>query len=127
MASLYDIIADLRREHPTPAGSKTLDLAVAELGRTRDNLKDALASLESRPVPAGGKVILDELARRARSEGIDNLRTPLSREEMRALEEPIDESQIGIALLLGASSLVSVGLALAAVVIGVNSLTHFIK
>ncbi len=102
-------------------------MVVAELGRTRDNLKDALANLENRPVPAGGKEILDELARRARAEGIDNLRTPLSREEMRALEESIDESQVGIAFLLGASTVVSIGLALAAVVAGVNSLTHFIK
>lgn len=44
LVSLYGIIADLRREHPTPATMQTLDMVVAELGRTRDNLHDAAVS-----------------------------------------------------------------------------------
>ena len=50
--TLYDIIAELRREHPSPEASRTLDLVVTELGRTRDNLRHALMNLEDRPVPA---------------------------------------------------------------------------
>src|SRR5437667_12196974 len=64
--SLYGIIADLRREHPTPAATQTLDMVVAELGRTRDNLKDAVAALSTRSLPPGGKPVLDELVDRAR-------------------------------------------------------------
>ena len=45
--TLYGIIADLRREHPTPAAAETLDMVVAELGKTRDNLKSAVAAVSS--------------------------------------------------------------------------------
>ena len=71
--SLYGIIADLRREHPTPAGMQTLDLVVAELGRTRDNLKEALPPSTSKPLPPGGKPVLDELVARARQAGVYDL------------------------------------------------------
>ncbi len=67
--SVYGIIADLRREHPTPASTATLDMVVAELGRTRDNLKEAVANLEGKALPAGGKPVLEELVARAREEG----------------------------------------------------------
>ncbi|HYM65706.1 MAG TPA: hypothetical protein VEW68_00285, partial [Patescibacteria group bacterium] len=63
--SIYGIIADLRREHPTPAATQTLDLVVTGLGQTRDNLKGAVASIPSGAVPAGGKPVLDELVERA--------------------------------------------------------------
>src|SRR5216684_4463558 len=58
--SLYGIIADLRRKYPTPAATEALDMVVAELGRTRDNLKEAVANLSSKPLPPGGKPVLDE-------------------------------------------------------------------
>jgi uncharacterized protein (UPF0371 family) len=35
--TLYDIIADLRREHGNETASKSLDLVMIELGHTRDN------------------------------------------------------------------------------------------
>ncbi len=56
--SIYGIIADLRREHPTPAAMQTLDMVVAELGRTRDNLKEAADNLDGQTLPAGGKAVL---------------------------------------------------------------------
>src|SRR6266536_4520573 len=105
MATLYDIISELRRENPTPSASKALDLVVAELGQTRDNLKLALSHLDERPVPAGGKAVLEELAARARAEGVDDYEVPLSPDELRSSYEPVDASQVGIAFLLGASSL----------------------
>src|SRR5205823_13252587 len=71
--SLYGIIADLRREHPTPAAMQTLDMAVAELGRTRGNLRQAVANLEGRTLPPGGKAVLDELVQRAREQGVYGL------------------------------------------------------
>src|SRR5205814_9514740 len=55
--SLYGIVADLRRERPTPATTGTLDMVLAELGRTRDNLKEAVANLEGKPLPGGGKQV----------------------------------------------------------------------
>src|ERR1700730_9202863 len=71
--SLYGIIADWRREHPTPAATQTLDMVVAELGRHRDNLKEAVAALKDRPLPPGGKPVLDELVDRALKEGVYDL------------------------------------------------------
>src|SRR5207253_2369120 len=64
---------DLRREHQTPAATATLDTVVAELGRTRDNLKSALQAVSSKPISPGGKPIIDELSTRARAAGIDDL------------------------------------------------------
>jgi len=122
MATLYDIISELRRETQTPSASKTLDMVVAELGRTRDNLKEALRRLESRPVPAGGKAVLDQLYARATAEGVDDYEVPLSPDELRASYEPIDGSQVGIALLLGVSALLIVALGVVAFVAGLNGI-----
>jgi hypothetical protein len=125
MATLYDIISELRREHQTPSASRTLDLVVVELGQTRDNLKRALDRLEERPVPAGGKSVLQELAARAHAEGVDDYEVPLSPDELRASYEPVDGSQIGIAVLLGGTGLVVFALAVAAFVAGLNAIFHW--
>jgi hypothetical protein len=122
--SLYGIIGDLRREHPTPAASKTLDLVVAELGRTRDNLCQALAGLDSQSIPAGGQPILKELELRAQAEGVDDLDRPRAPDEAPP-PEPIDESQVGIAVLLGGSALLLMVLAGVAVVAALNQILHF--
>src|SRR5579864_3662982 len=113
--SLYGIIGDLRREHPTPAASKTLDVVVAELGRTRDNLRVALEALDTQSLPSGGKTILKELQQRAQAEGVDDLERPPAPDEAPP-PEPIDESQIGIAVLLGGSAAILVLLAAVVVV-----------
>jgi hypothetical protein len=119
--TLYGLIADLRREHPTPAATETLDMVVAELGRTRDNLKEAVLALSAKPLPPGGKPVLDELVERARREGIYDLdygKDPYDKPP----PEPLDEGTIGIGVLLAVSSIVGVALAIAAVVIGVNAI-----
>lgn len=115
---MYDIIADLRRQHQTPAATQTLDLVVSELGRTRDNLKDALRAVNAKPIPPGGKPILDELATRARASGVDDLDfgpDPFGKPP----PEPLDEATAGIGALLAISSLVGMALAVIAVVVGV--------
>ena len=121
--SLYGVIADLRREHPTPAAMQTLDLFVAELGKTRDNLKEAVANLSDKPLPPGGKPVLDELVARARAAGVYDLDygpDPYDKPPV----EPLDEGTAGIGALLALSSLAVVGLAVAAVVIGLNAIFH---
>jgi hypothetical protein len=121
--SLYGIIADLRREQPTPAAMQTLDLVVAELGKTRDNLKEAVAALSDKPLPPGGKPVLDELVRRAREEGVYDLDYGPDPYDKPAVE-PLDEGTAGIGALLALSSVAAVGLAIAAVVIGLNAIFH---
>ena len=121
--SLYGIIADLRREHPTPATTQTLDLVVAELGRTRDNLKEAVANLEGKSLPPGGKAVLDELIARAREEGLYDLDFGPDPYD-RAAVEPLDEGTAGIGALLAISSLVGVALAAVAFVAGFNAIMH---
>jgi len=119
--SLYGIIADLRREHPTPAATQTLDLVVAELGRTRDNLKEAAAGLGDKPLPPGGKPILDELLERARRDGVYDLDygpDPYDKPP----PEPLDEGTAGIGALLAVSSIVGIGLALVAVWLALNQI-----
>ena len=121
--SLYGIIADLRRKYPTPAATATLDLVVAELGRTRDNLREAVANLEGKPLPPGGKPVLDELIERAKEDGVYDLDfgpDPYDRPPL----EPLDEGTVGIGALLVASSLIGLGLAAAAVYAGVNAILH---
>jgi hypothetical protein len=121
--SLYGIIADLRREHPTPATTETLDMVVAELGRTRDNLKEAVAKLEGKPLPPGGKPVLDELVERAREEGVydvDYGPDPYDKPPV----EPLDEGTVGIGALLAVSSLVGVAFAVAAFIAGFNAIMH---
>ena len=122
--SLYGIIADLRREHPTPSASKTLDLVVAELGRTNDNLRRAVAQIGDDAIPAGGRPVLDELEQRARAEGVDDLERPPAPDEA-PVAEPIDESQVGIAVLLGGTAALVVLLAAAAVIYSLNQILHF--
>jgi hypothetical protein len=121
--SLYGIIADLRREHPTPAAMQTLDMAVAELGKTRDNLKDAVADLGTKALPPGGKPVLDELVERARAEGLYDLDfgpDPYDRPP----PEPLDEGTAGIGALLAISSIVGVALAVVAAIAGLNAILH---
>ena len=119
--SVYGIIADLRREHPTPAATETLDMVVAELGRTRDNLKEAVEALSSKTLPPGGKPVLDELVERARKDGVydvDYGPDPYAKPPT----EPLDEATLGIGALLAISSLVGVALAVAVVVAAVNQI-----
>jgi hypothetical protein len=119
--TLYDIIADLRREHPTPAATETLDMVGAELGKTRDNLKSAVAALASQPLPPGGKPVLDELVERARAAGLDDLDygpDPYDKPPV----EPLDEGTAGIGALLVISSLAGLALAIAAFVVGLNAI-----
>jgi hypothetical protein len=119
--SLYGIIADLRREHPTPAATQTLDMVVAELGRHRDNLKEAVAALADKPLPPGGKPVLDELVERARQEGVYDLDygpDPYDKPP----PEPLDEGTAGIGALLAISSVVGIALALLAVWVALNQI-----
>jgi len=119
--SLYGIIADLRREHPTPGAMQTLDLVVAELGQTRDNLKEAVANVEGKALPPGGKPVLDELVQRAREEGVYDLDygpDPYDKPP----PEPLDEATAGIGALLAISSLAAMALAVVAVVIGLRAI-----
>src|SRR5712692_7293244 len=121
--SVYGIIADLRREHPTPAATQTLDMVVAELGRRRDNLKDAVAALSAKPLPPGGKPVLDELVHRTREEGVYDLDFGPDPYDKPPLE-PLDEGTMGIGAILVVSSLLGIALAAAAVYAGVNAIVH---
>lgn len=119
--SLYGIIADLRRENPTPAAMQTLDAVVAELGETRDNLMDAVAKLEGKALPPGGKPVLDQLVQRAKAEGFYDLDygpDPYDKPP----PEPLDEGTAGIGALLAISSIASVALAVVAVIIGLRAI-----
>jgi hypothetical protein len=118
--SLYGIIADLRREHPTPAATQTLDMVVAELGHTRDNLKEAVANLSGKPLPPGGKPVLDELVERAKQESVYDL--DYGPDPYDTVPEPLDEGTLGIGALLALTSLIGLALAVAAVVVGVNAI-----
>jgi hypothetical protein len=121
--TLYGIIADLRRGHPTPAAMQTLDMVVAELGRTRDNLKDAVETLSTKSLPPGGNEILDELGERARQADVYDLDygdDPYDRPPT----ESLDEGTLGIGILLGVSSLVGIVLAALAVYAGINAILN---
>jgi hypothetical protein len=121
--TLYGIIADLRREHPTPAATQTLDMVVEELGRTRDNLKEAIAALSTKSLPPGGKPVLDELVERAKEADLYDLdfgKDPYDKPP----PEPLDEGTMGIGILLGVTSLIGVALAVAAVILGVNAILN---
>ncbi len=120
--TLYDLIADLRRDQPTPAASRALDLLTAELGRTRDNLRQALAALDDK-LPAGGKAVLDELLARARRADLDDL--DFGPDPYAFAPETLDVGTIGIGALLGVSSLLSIALAAWAVVAGLNKIFHW--
>jgi hypothetical protein len=125
MPSLYGVIADVRREHATPAASKTLDILTGELGRTRDNLRDALANLDGRQLPPGGKDVLDEVLARAEREGVDDLDYPPPPRDP-AVYEPLEEGEAGIGILLAISSLIVFALAVVAIVAGLNQHLHFL-
>jgi hypothetical protein len=119
--TLYDLIADLRRKYPTPAATETLDAVVTELGRTRDNLKSAVADLRSKALPPGGMAALDELVERAREEGIDDLDYGPDPYDQPPVE-PLDEGTAGIGAALAISSFLAVALAIAAVVAGLHAI-----
>lgn len=121
LVSLYGIIADLRREHPTPATMQTLDMVVAELGRTRDNLHDAVNALEGKALPTGGKPVLEELVVRARKEGVYDLDYGPDPYDKPPTED-LDQATAGIGALLAISSLVGIALAVAAVAVGLNAI-----
>jgi len=121
--SLYGVIADLRREHPTPAATQTLDMVVAELGRTRDNLKDAVAALGAKPLPPGGKPVLDELVEKAQEAGVYDLdygKDPYDK----PVAEALDEATAGIGALMALTSLAVVVLAAWAVWVGISAILH---
>jgi hypothetical protein len=118
---IYGIIADLRREHPTTAATQTLDLVTAELGRTRDNLKEAVRNLEAKELPPGGKQVLDELVQRARAEGVYDLDYGPDPYD-KPVPEPLDEGTAGIGAVLAISSVVGIALAVVAVIVGLNAI-----
>jgi hypothetical protein len=121
--SLYGIIADLRREHPTPAATQTLDMVVAELGRTRDNLKDAVTALSAKPLPPGGKPVLDGLVEKAQEAGLYDLdygKDPFDK----PAPEALDEATAGIGALMALTSLAVVVLAAWAVWVGISAILH---
>jgi hypothetical protein len=120
---LYGIVADLRREHPTPAATQTLDMVVAELGRTRDNLNEAVAVLSGKPLPPGGKPVLDELVERARQAGVYDLDygpDPYDKPPV----EPLDEGTLGIGALLALTSVAGIALAVVAVIVGLHAILN---
>jgi len=118
---LYGIIADLRREHPTSAAMQTLDMVTAELGRTRDNLKDAVDHLDGKALPAGGKQVLEELVQRARAEGVYDLDYGPDPYD-KPVPEALDEGTAGIGAVLAISSVVGIVLAVVAVIVGLNAI-----
>ena len=118
---LYGIIADVRREHPTSGAVQTLDMVTAELGRTRDNLKEAVLNLEGKTLPPGGKQILDELVQRARTESVYDLDYGPDPYD-RPVPEPLDEGTAGIGAVLAISCVVGIALAVVAVVLGLNAI-----
>jgi len=124
MPSLYGILADVRRDRPSQATSKTLDILISELGRSRDNLRDALANLDGKQLPPGGKEVLDDVLARAEREGVDDLDYPPPPRGP-AVYEPLEEGEAGIGILLAISSLVVFALAVVAIVAGLNQHLHF--
>jgi len=98
-------------------------MVVAELGRTRDNLKDSVANLSSKPLPPGGKPVLDELVERARAEGVYDLDYGPDPYDKPPLE-PLDQGTFGIGALLVVTSLIGIGLAAAAVYLGINAILN---
>jgi hypothetical protein len=121
--SLYGIIADLRREHPTPGATETLDMVVAELGKTRDNLKEAIDHLDGKPLPPGGKQVLEALVERSREQGVYDLDYGPDPYD-RPAPEPLDEGTAGIGALLAIFSILGVVLAIVAVVVGVQAILN---
>jgi hypothetical protein len=121
--TLYEVISELRRENPTPSASRTLDIVTAELGRTRENLRRAVANLQDQPLPTNGKEILQRLLERAEREGVDDLDAGMAPGE-RVLE-PLDPGTVGVGLLMGGASLIAVGLLVAVFVVQLNKIFHW--
>jgi hypothetical protein len=119
--SLYGIIADLRREHPTTAAMQTLDMVTTELGHTRDNLKQAVANLDGQALPPDGKQVVDELVERARADGVDDLDFGPDPYD-KPVPEALDEGTAGIGALLAVTSIVGIALAVVATVLGLNAI-----
>jgi hypothetical protein len=125
--TLYDLIADMRREHPSEATSKTLDLVMIELGHTRDNLREAVRRVDAQSLPAGGAEVVRELEERARRNRLDNLQSqPVQMRGFRPPLEPVDDGMAGVAVLLGLTSVVLLGLAAIAVLAGLNRIFHWV-
>lgn len=118
---LYGIIADLRREHPTTPAMQTLDMVTAELGRTRDNLREAVDHLDGKPLPQGGKQVLEELVGRARSEGVYDLDYGPDPYD-KPVPEALDEGTAGIGAVLAITSVIGIALAVIAVIVGLNAI-----
>jgi len=76
-------------------------------------------------VPTGGRAVLEELKQRAEAEGVYDLERPPAPGDPDDLE-PIDESQVGIAVLLGGSGLLAAGLGIFVLLIGLNQILHFV-
>lgn len=124
--NLYDVIADLRREHGNETASKTLDLVMLELGHSRDNLRDALRRIDRQAVPPGGDQVLRELEERSRAQRLDNLSYPdVAPKGFQPPMEAVDEGSVGVAVLLGGTALFLLLLAVAAVIAGLNPIYHF--
>src|ERR1700674_5789225 len=95
---------------------ETLDMLVAERGKTRDNIKEPVDPLDGKPLPPGGKAVLEELVQRAREDGVYDLDygpDPYDKPPV----EPLDEGTAGIGALLAISSLAGVALAIAGVIV----------
>jgi len=100
---------------------QTLDMVTAELGRTRDNLKEAVRNLEGKTLPPGGKQILDEVVQRARAESVYDLDYGPDPYD-KPVAEPLDEGTAGIGAVLAISSVIGIALAVVAVVLGLNAI-----
>lgn len=121
MAGLYEIIAELRREHQSPAAARTLDLVTEHLGMTQDNLRRALSQIPSTAIPVGGQPVLEELVARAEAEHVDNLTMGYSEAEIAAASEKVDVTQVGIALIFAFLTLFSLALVVLAGIHYVNT------
>ena len=98
-------------------------MVVAELGRTRDNLREAAINLSTKQLPPGGKPVLDELVGRARADGVYDLDYGPDPYDKPPLE-PLDEGTAGIGAILVGTSLIGILLAAAAVYLGINAIVH---
>lgn len=123
--TIYDLIAELRREHQSPAATRALDLVSTALGETGDNLRQALARVEERGVPAAGREVLDELLRRATAEGLDDLSPASVPGPDEDDEEPLDAGTIGVGLLMGGTALLALALVAVVVISGFNQIFHW--
>ncbi len=96
-------------------------MLVAELGKTRDNLKEAIDNLDGKPLPPGGKPVLEEIVQRARAEGVYDLDYGPDPYD-RPVPEALDEGTAGIGALMAISSLVGIAFAVVAVIAGLNAI-----